>query len=87
MSRNSPKSQTGQHTFIDGLVNPMTLRRGLVVCLAVGSLLTLINQWDNLVEHQMLYPWQTLFTYMVPFVVSTFSSASAWAAMQPVKSS
>jgi thiamine transporter ThiT len=85
MPHTAQNRQSGLQQFIDGLVNPKTLRRGLVICLAVGSLLTLINQWDNLTQHQMLYPWQALLTYLVPFIVSTFSSASA--SMQQEKTS
>ena len=72
-------------TFMDGLLDPRTIRRGLCICLAVGTILTLVNQWDNLTGQHMLYPWQTLFTYVVPFIVSTFSSASAQASLDQVR--
>ncbi len=44
------------------------------ISLFVGSLLTLINQWSAIVGEDELHVASALFTYLVPFLVSLFSS-------------
>ena len=54
---------------------PKTLVRGFKVSILVGSVLLLINQGPQI--YQGSYPalWQIFLTYLVPFLVSTISSA------------
>ncbi len=85
MLRKSGNSVAGRSAFKDCLLKPSTLLRGLVICLIVGTVLTLVNQWDYLAQGLLPDPWRTLVTYLVPFIVSTFSTASAYAAFQHQK--
>ena len=52
---------------------PPMLRRSLVVCLVVGTLLTAINQGNFILsgEFQAAMAWKIPMTYAVPFVVAT----------------
>ncbi|MCH8817682.1 MAG: nitrate/nitrite transporter NrtS [Chloroflexi bacterium] len=52
---------------------PPMLRRSLVVCLVVGTLLTAINQGNFILagEFQAAMAWKIPMTYAVPFVVTT----------------
>jgi len=55
------------------------LRRSVVTCLVVGALLTVINQGDRLIRGELdaTMAWQIGLTFLVPFVVATFSGAAA----------
>jgi methyl-accepting chemotaxis protein len=50
-------------------------RRAVTIALVVGTLLTLINQWDLLVAGTVDVVKATL-TYLVPFCVSVYSAAA-----------
>ena len=49
-----------------------------MTCLVVGALLTAINQGDRLIrgEFDATMAWQIGLTFLVPFVVATFSGAA-----------
>lgn len=55
------------------------LRRSLVTCLIVGSLVTVINHSDELIQGNLdtNLGWQVGLTFLVPFVVATISGAAA----------
>ena len=61
--------------FLTAWRRPKTLTRAVKVSVLVGSLLLLINQGPQI--YGGLYPalWQVVLTYMVPFFVSSVSSA------------
>lgn len=50
------------------------LTRGLIVAILVGSLLTLINQFERVVATEPLNWWKMGLSYVVPFCVSVFSA-------------
>lgn len=51
--------------------------RALKVSLIVGTLLNLINSGDSLLRGQLPpQPWKIPLTYVVPFLVSYYSSAT-----------
>jgi hypothetical protein len=54
------------------------LRRSVATCLIVGAILTVINQGDRLVrgEFDVAMAWKIGVTFLVPFVVATFSGAA-----------
>jgi hypothetical protein len=55
------------------------LRRSAVVAVVVGTVLTALNQGDNLVSGQWnnaLY-WKIPLTYCVPFLVATYGALTA----------
>jgi hypothetical protein len=50
------------------------LIRGLIVAILVGSLLTLINQFERVMTLMPLNVWKMGLSYVVPFCVSVFSA-------------
>lgn len=50
------------------------LTRGVIVALIVGTLLTLINQFEAIVALHPINPWKAGLSYLVPFCVSVFSA-------------
>ncbi len=50
--------------------------RALKISLIVGTLLTIINQGDMVLAGMMPPLWKIILTYMVPFCVSSYSSAT-----------
>ena len=56
-----------------------TVLRALKVAIVVGSLLMLINHGDIIVtgDIQLTHLWKILLTYVVPFLVSTYSSVES----------
>lgn len=54
-----------------------TITRALMVSLVVGTLITAINQGPAILAGDLPKLWQVVLTYLVPFVVSTFSACSA----------
>lgn len=54
--------------------SPQVIRQSLVVALIVGTLLSLINQGDILLEGQEVNYWKLMLTYLVPFFVATFGA-------------
>ena len=50
------------------------LSRGILVALVVGSLLTLINQFERVAALELPNLWKMGLSYVVPFCVSVFSA-------------
>lgn len=50
------------------------LLRGLIVAILVGTLLTLINQFERVMTLSPLNWWKMGLSYVVPFCVSVFSA-------------
>lgn len=57
-----------------------TVRRALTVAGIVGPILTVINQYDVLLrlEFSLRFWMKVLLTFLVPYCVSSFSSARAY---------
>ncbi|RMB08114.1 nitrate/nitrite transporter NrtS [Eilatimonas milleporae] len=62
-------------TFGQALRCPVTVRRALKVSGVVGTLLVLINQGDLLLAGMAPPLWKILLTYLVPYSVSSYSTA------------
>ncbi|UTW56686.1 nitrate/nitrite transporter NrtS [Kordiimonas sp. SCSIO 12610] len=77
--------------FWDAVKERSTVRRALLVASIVGTLLCLINQWEAIIGGFIGVNWfKVVLTYMVPFSVSTYSTAAskvdfAKKNMQPVE--
>lgn len=50
------------------------LIRGIVVAILVGTILTLINQFERVIALDALNWWKMGLSYLVPFCVSVFSA-------------
>jgi len=50
------------------------LIRGVLVAFLVGSILTLINQFEQVIALKSLNWWKMGLSYLVPFCVSVFSA-------------
>ncbi len=68
--------QTSQLSFAQLLVQPITVRRTFRVCLIVGTVLILINQGHLFLSGKFPPLWQVILTYMVPYCVSSYSTAA-----------
>jgi len=53
------------------------LIRAIIISLIVGSLLTLINQFERVVALELPNLWKMGLSYVVPFCVSLFSALAA----------
>ncbi len=53
-----------------------TPQRAIRVAVIVGSLLVIINQWEAVIGLEPLSIPKLILTYLVPFLVSTFTSVS-----------
>lgn len=63
------------HKLNHFFTHPQVIKRAFIVALIVGSLLNIINQGDNFLSQTVVW-WKVILTYMVPFCVSTYSSAA-----------
>ena len=61
------------HCLFCALRFPPLLRKSLVICLLVGTVLTAINQGNFILagEFQWAMAWKIPLTYAVPFIVAT----------------
>ncbi|WP_350210842.1 hypothetical protein [Henriciella sp.] len=50
------------------------LLRGVIVALVVGSILTVINQYERIVAFEPINAWKAGLSFLVPFCVSVFSA-------------
>lgn len=57
--------------------NRRAATRAVIVAAIVGPILTLINQWEAVTGQAPLVIWKILLTFIVPFLVSYFSSRMA----------
>jgi len=57
------------------LKNPGVVKRAIIVALIVGTLLNLINQGNHFFTGTVVW-WKLILTYLVPYCVSSYSSAS-----------
>lgn len=58
------------------LVSSLAVHRALKVSAIVGTLLILINQGDMILAGSMPPLWKILLTYLVPYGVSSYSTAA-----------
>lgn len=56
---------------------PEYIRRSIVVAIAVGSALNLINQPEAILGASQVIWWKVLMTYLVPFFVATYGAYGA----------
>lgn len=68
-------ANNGAIGFTDALRHPITTRRAVKVAIIVGSILIAINQGDLLLQGILPSIWKLILTYMVPYCVSSYSSA------------
>ncbi len=68
--------KTGVATFWQAWASRHCILRGLKVAVLIGTLLTLINQWELVIAAILPPVWKLLLTYLVPFGVSTYSAAA-----------
>ncbi|MCR6638894.1 MAG: nitrate/nitrite transporter NrtS [Sporocytophaga sp.] len=68
-----------QSAFIKFASRPATLKKGLMVSLVVGTVLNFINQGDLLIgqKWESLSLFKLFLTYVTPFLVSMYSTATA----------
>ena len=61
------------HCLMCAIRFPSLLRKSLVICLLVGTVLTAINQGNFILagEFQWAMAWKIPLTYAVPFIVAT----------------
>ncbi|MEP2989744.1 MAG: nitrate/nitrite transporter NrtS [Parasphingorhabdus sp.] len=53
------------------------MARALKVAIVVGTVLTAINQGDQILSGNIPPVWKVLLTYLVPYLVSSFAGAQA----------
>ena len=65
------------HCLICALRYPPLLKKSLIICLIVGTLLTAINQGNFIVtgDFQVDMAWKIPLTYSVPFIVATIGGS------------
>ena len=63
-------------SFGEALTAPATIRRALKVCAIVGTLLIAINQGDLIMAGTAPPLWKIILTYLVPYSVSSYSTAA-----------
>lgn len=61
--------------FRDALIARRTISRALKVCSVVGTILMVINQGDLIVSGKFPPLWKIFLTYLVPYCVSSYSTA------------
>lgn len=62
-------------SFWELLFCKKSMIRAVKISLIVGTLLTIINQGDMIINGIMPPLWKIILTYLVPFSVSSYSSA------------
>ncbi len=65
-----------QVSFAALLLRPVTYRRALKVGAVVGTILIAINHGDLLFAGQYPPIWKLILTYLVPYCVSSYSTAA-----------
>lgn len=69
------RKSTKKLRFRDALLARRTVFRALKVCSIVGTILLLINQGDLIALGEFPPLWKILLTYMVPYCVSSYTTA------------
>jgi len=67
--------------FGDALRHPATVSRAMIVSAIVGTILVAIGQGDLILAGITPPYWKVILTYLVPFSVSSYSSAAFMAAI------
>ena len=63
-------------SFGAALTAPVTVKRALKVCAIVGTILVAINQGDLIMAGEAPPFWKIILTYLVPYSVSSYSTAA-----------
>ncbi len=70
--------KTDTSSFLDHWRHPATVRRAVIVALVVGTILSLINQWQAIFLGMVPIDWlKIVLTYLVPYGVSSYSTAAS----------
>lgn len=74
-------------TFLNLCFMPSVVRRALLTALIVGAILIAINHGDAILRGEMNSErwWKAVLTVLVPYLVSTVSSASTLLSIQQDK--
>jgi hypothetical protein len=69
------------HVFFSNFFRPETTVRALKVAIVVAPILIIINHHDTIIAHKFttLLFLKALLTFLVPYSVSAYSSAQAYA--------
>ncbi|MDJ0979716.1 MAG: nitrate/nitrite transporter NrtS [Erythrobacter sp.] len=62
-------------TFLSAITAQVTVTRAAKVGLVVGTLLVALNHADTILAGQWPAWWKIILTYMVPYSVSSYSTA------------
>lgn len=65
----------GRMSLIDALLLRATIYRAAKVGAIVGTLLILLNHGDAILQGQFPAWWKVVLTYLVPYSVSSYSTA------------
>ena len=65
-----------QVTFVDALTARVTIMRAIKVSAIVGTILIIINQGDLIAAGGFPPLWKIMLTYLVPYSVSSYSTAA-----------
>lgn len=79
MTKHPSKMSRHNQRWFELIKDRSIAKRALKVALVVGTLLTLINHGPSLLEYQLTsrHYLQIALTYLVPYLVSTYSAVSA----------
>lgn len=77
------KNEKKKKLFWQGFIRQETRHRALWLAVLVGTILTLINHGDVILTGSLPPIWKMTLTYMVPFFVSSYSSAAQFAKLSP----
>ena len=76
-------SQPDGENFAALLLKPITIRRAAKVSAVVGTILIVINHGDTLIAGEIPSVWKIVLTYLVPYSVSSYSTAALMSEMVP----
>jgi len=73
------KSRTpnSKSIFLNALFKIKTVKRALMVSIVVGTILVAVNQGDLLISGKIPPLWKIILTYLVPYSVSSYSTAAS----------
>ena len=71
LERTVPPPSILQMIFSDG-----TPKKAVLTALVVGTILTTINHGDIMLDGEVPAAWKVLFTYCVPYCVTTWGAAT-----------
>ena len=70
-------NRDSNRSFVSRWFEQNNFLRALKVAFTVGTILTLINQGDQILAGIIPPLWKVLLTYLVPYLVSSYAGAQA----------